>query len=95
MKPTILRALFLDNPAIPEQAYEFCQSLPGYQQVRQEYQQLAREVEQALGRERYFAYESTLNSCWAMENQAYYLFGLKLRRELLWALQQGLDAPRP
>lgn len=86
MNPSILQSLFLDNPEIPQEIYKFCHSLPEYEQARQEYQVLAGEVERALGRERYLAYEEALNRCWAIDNRAFYLFGAGLRREILSAL---------
>lgn len=86
MNPKILESLFLDAPAIPGEALRFCQSMPGYDQAQQEYQALAGEVTQAVGRKRYLAYEAALNRCWAMDNRAHYLLGLALRREILSAL---------
>lgn len=86
MNPKILKSLFLDAPAIPEEALRFCESLPEYEQAQQEYQALAGEVARAVGQKRYLAYEVALNRCWAIDNRAHYLFGLAVRRELLSAL---------
>ena len=49
--------------------------------------QLAQELEEAMGRQWYFTFEDRLNQYWAWENQAYYLFGLNLRREILEGFQ--------
>ena len=40
-----------------------------------------------MGRQWYFTFEARLNQYWAWENQAYYLFGLNLRREILEGFQ--------
>ena len=45
------------------------------------------ELEEAMGRQWYFTFEDRLNQYWAWENQAYYLFGLNLRREILEGFQ--------
>ena len=88
MNPRILQSLFLDNPELPEEVCNFCNSLPEYQQARQEYQRLAEEVQQALGYQRYIDYEAALNQYWAIDNRAFYLFGVGLRKELLEGLYQ-------
>lgn len=90
MNPKILQSLFLDNPKIPGEVFAFCNSLPEYQQARQEYQQLAGEVERALDSKRYLDYEAALNQYWAVDNRAFYLFGVGLRKELLDGLYQSL-----
>ena len=82
-----LHKLFLDNPQIPEQIYRFCSEMPEYVRAQEEYSTLAQELEQAMGRQWYFTFERKLNQYWALENQAYYLFGLNLRREILEGLQ--------
>ena len=82
-----IKTMFLDNPEIPEQIYRFCQGIPEYVQAREEYLALAQELEEAMGRQWYFTFEDRLNQYWAWENQAYYLFGLNLRREILEGFQ--------
>lgn len=83
MNQNILHLLFLNNPEIPFAVSEFCQSLPAYNQARQEYFQMAQEIQKLLGFDRYSAYEACLNRYWSTENWVYYLFGLHLRREVL------------
>ncbi len=82
-----IKTMFLDNPEIPEQICQFCQSIPEYVRAREEYHALAQELEEAMGRQWYFTFEDRLNQYWAWENQAYYLFGLNLRREILEGFQ--------
>lgn len=89
MNISILRALFTENPQLPHEIYRFCNSLPDYVQARQAYLQAAGEVEQLLGPQRYLLYEDLLNRYIAAEERAFYLFGLRLRRELLAALGEG------
>ena len=83
----LLFSLFFDNPKIPEQICQFCQGIPEYVQAREEYYALAQELEETMGRQWYFTFEDRLNQYWAWENQAYYLFGLNLRREILEGFQ--------
>ena len=75
----LVHSIFFKNSEIPEQICQFCQNIPEY--VR------ARELEEAMGRQWYFTFEDRLNQYWAWENQAYYLFGLNLRREILEGFQ--------
>ena len=86
----LLRQFFLDNPAIPEQVCQFCQENPEYIQAREEYAILVQEWEHTMGQAWYFTFECALNQYWALENQAYYLFGLHLRQELLKGFQETL-----
>ena len=83
----LLHRIFVDNPEIPAQIYRFCQGIPEYVQAQEEYSAMAQELEEAMGRQWYFTFEDRLNQYWAWENQAYYLFGLNLRREILEGFQ--------
>ena len=47
----LLSSLFFDNPEIPEQICQFCQSIPEYVQAREEYHALAQELEETMGRQ--------------------------------------------
>ena len=88
MTPSILQSLFLNNPELPGEILKFCASLPEHQQAQQEYRRLADEVARALGNKRYMDYEEALNQYWAIDNRAFYLFGVGLRRELLEGMYQ-------
>ena len=57
----LLSSLFFDNPEIPEQICQFCQSIPEYVQAREEYHALAQELEETMGRQWYFTFEDRLN----------------------------------
>lgn len=88
MNPTILQTLFLDNPEIPVEIANFCDSLPEYVQAEQAYDRAAQELMELIGYEQYSRFEAVLNCHLAAENRAYYLFGLGLRGELLRELAQ-------
>ena len=83
----LAHSIFFKNSEIPEQICQFCQNIPEYVRAREEYHALAQELEEAMGRQWYFTFEDRLNQYWAWENQAYYLFGLNLRREILEGFQ--------
>lgn len=89
MNISILRALFTETPQLPQEIFRFCNSLPDYVQAQQAYLQAAGEVEQLLGPQRCLLYEDLLNRYIAAEERAFYLFGLRLRREVLAALGEG------
>ena len=57
----LFSSLFFDNPKIPEQICQFCQSIPEYVQAREEYYALAQELEETMGRQWYFTFEDRLN----------------------------------
>lgn len=74
----ILNTLFLDNPYLPEQVTAFCNSLPEYREAEQE-------LEKQLGYAALNHFDEAQSRCMARLVQAYYLFGLGLRQELLSA----------
>ena len=86
MSQTILQTLFLNNPEIPIEIANFCDSIPEYVQAEQEYAQAMEELIRLVGYEQFSRFESALNSHLSCEVQAYYLFGLGLRREVLSSL---------
>jgi len=83
MENTILQTLFLDNPEISGEIARFCDSLPEYVQAERDFQQAVRELEALIGYERYIRFEEAMTWHMFLENRAYYLFGLKLRRDIL------------
>ncbi len=83
MNQTILQTLFLDNPEIPAEISSFCDSLPEYVQADREYAKATQELIDLIGFERYSRFETVLGWHFALENRAYYLFGLGLRRDIL------------
>lgn len=84
---TILNVLFLDNPYIPEQVAAYCKTLPEYLEAERAYLAAGQELEDRLGYETSSRFEE-IHSCYmARLVQAYYLFGLGLRQEVLSALE--------
>ena len=83
----ILNTLFLDNPYIPEQVTAFCKTLPEYREAEREYHVAERELEERLGYEVLNRFDEAQSRYLARLGEAYYLFGLGLRQELLSALE--------
>lgn len=83
MENTILQTLFIDNPEIPVEIANFCNSLPEYVQAERDSNRAAQELIELIGYERCSHFEEMLNWHFAAESRAYYLFGLGLRGELL------------
>lgn len=90
---TILNTLFLDNPYLPEQITAFCSTLPEYREAEREYQAAEQELEDRLGFELANRFDEAQSRYMAQLVQAYYLFGLGLRQELLSALAGSYPAP--
>ncbi len=84
----ILNSLFLENPYIPEQIYDFCNQLPDFRQAERDYLEATAVLRQRLGQE-FDRFEEVLNWHLAQYSKAYYLFGLHLRQEVLSALGQA------
>ena len=90
MDNNILYSLFVNNPDLDKEISRFCRSLPEYNRAQKEYFQAAQEVLSLLGAETYCPYEERLNRYWSLINDAHYLFGLNLRRDILQALGPSL-----
>ena len=83
---TILNTLFLDNPYLPEQVWAYCETLPEFREAEREYQAAEQELENQLGYQAFNRFDEVQSRYMARLVQAYYLFGLGLRQELLSAL---------
>ena len=84
---TILNTLFLDNPYLPERVCAYCETLPEFREAEQEYRAAEQELEKQLGYEALNHFDEAQSRYMARLVQAYYLFGLGLRQELLTALE--------
>ena len=82
-----LKMLFVDNPYLAEQVFDFCNSLPEFCQAEQEFQAVSQQVEEKLDQETFNAFDEAQSWYMARLVNAYYLFGLGLRQEVLSALQ--------
>jgi len=86
----LLTTLFWENPYLPEKVAAFCATVPEYVRAEREYQQMADRVAQVLGKELYDAFEEKLSYFMAKEVNAYYLFGLGLRQEILDSMRSAI-----
>lgn len=75
----ILKTLFVDNPYLPEQVCAFCKTLPDYQAAGQK-------IADRLDPDTFHHFEEAQSFYMAQMLHIYYLFGLKLRQEVLSAL---------
>lgn len=82
----ILYTLFQDNIELPGKIYEFCKENPEFCRAEQEFEAISEQIAKKLGWELYLEFEGTQS--WYMANlvNAYYLFGLGLRQEVLAVL---------
>ena len=83
----ILYTLFQDNVELPGKIYDFCKKSPEFCQAEQEFEAISCLIEEKLGRELYFDFENVQSCYMAKLVNAYYLFGLGLRQEIISALQ--------
>lgn len=83
----ILNTLFFDNPYIPEQVCAFCKTLPEFREAEREYRAAEQELKNQLGYQVFNCFDEAQSRYMARLVQAYYLFGLGLRQELLSALE--------
>ena len=81
-----LKALFLDNPYIPEQIYTFCSQLPEFQEAERDYSASAEALRARLGDADFNAFDEIFSRYLAQYSKAYYLFGLGLRQEVMRAM---------
>lgn len=83
---TILNTIFLDNPYLPKRVCAYCNTLPEFREAELEYRAAEQELENQLGYQAFNRFDEAQSRYMARLVQAYYLFGLGLRQELLSAL---------
>ena len=83
----ILYTLFQDNTELVEKIYEFCGKDPEFCQAEQEFNAISEQIAEKLGQELYLDFEAAQSWYMAKLVNAYYLFGLGLRQEVILALQ--------
>lgn len=83
----ILYTLFQDNTELPGKICEFCKQNAEFCQAEREFEAISEQVAEKLGRELYCEFESVQSWYMAKLVNAYYLFGLGLRQEVISALQ--------
>ena len=82
-----LKMLFVDNPYIAEQVCAFCSTLSEFQEAEREFNAVSEQIAEKLGQELYLDFEEAQSWYMAKLVNAYYLFGLGLRQEIISALQ--------
>ena len=80
-----LKMLFVDNPYIAEQVCAFCKTLPEFREAERAFNAISEQVAEKLGKDLYFNFENAQSWYMAKLVNAYYLFGLGLRQEVLAA----------
>jgi len=87
----LLYTLFQDNVELPGKVYEFCKGLPEFCQAEQEFEAISSQAAEKMGNEFYLRFENAQTRYMAHLVNAYYLFGLGLRQEVLSALQPEIS----
>ena len=82
----IIESIFSDNPELPHKIYTYCKSIPEYSKAERDYEAMLESLKAQLGFNRMAQIEDRFLRYMAWSVQAYYLFGLGLRQEVLWAL---------
>ena len=82
----ILKTLFLDNPYLPEQVCAFCDQLPEFREAERAYEEAADRLRARLGKAVADDFDEILAHYLSWYANAYYLFGLGLRQEVLSVL---------
>lgn len=86
-----IKTLFVDNPYLAEQVCAFCNTLPEFRRAEREYRALEERICGQLDRETFDAFDEAQSRYMANLVNAYYLFGLGLRQEVLAALQSEMS----
>ena len=83
-----IESAFWDTPELSAKVYAYCHSIPEFGKAEEDYENLFQDLEEKLGYERMQEVEDCFLHYLAQSVQAYYLFGLGLRQEILWALDR-------
>ena len=84
-----LKTLFLDNLDLSDQLTAYCKQDPALLQAERELYETGVQIARLVGFELYDEFESRFHTCLGRYANLYYLFGLGLRQELLFALFQA------
>lgn len=85
-----LKIFFADNPYIAEQVCAFCNTFPEFREAERDFEAVSEQIAEILGRNLYLLFEQAQSWYMAKLANAYYLFGLELRQEVLTALQSEM-----
>ena len=86
-----LKMLFVDNPYIAEQVCAFCSTLSEFQEAERKFDAVSEQIAEKLDKELYLDFEQAQSWYMAKLVNAYYLFGLGLRQEIISALQSKVS----
>lgn len=86
----ILKTLFWENPDLPDKIYDFCKTIPEYQQAERDYENMLKKLTALVGYEQACEVEAILGRYMSQEDYAHYLFGLGLRQEVLSGMIDSL-----
>ena len=84
-------SMFAGNPGLVEQIEAFCARDPAYIQARQAFYETAHQVAERTGFDLYDDFERRFITYMGRAADLYYLFGLGLRQEVLYALAGDLS----
>lgn len=79
----LLSTLFRNNPEIDEAVARYCRTLPEYEAAKQQYEQAASRLAGAVDFSLYDEFQTCLLRYTDFEVQAYFRFGLELRKNLI------------
>ena len=82
-----LKILFVDNPDLAEQVCAFCDTRPEFRETEERFHALSDQAAGRLGKGFYLEFEEAWSSYLAQLANAYYLFGLGLRQEVISTLE--------
>ena len=83
----LLAQLLWHNVEIDEAANRLCQTLPGFSEAKQAYDNLSEQIRAAVGCDLYDHYFAQLIRYTNYEMQAYYSLGLGLREDMVRSLE--------
>lgn len=83
----LLAELFWRNTELDEAAGRLRQTLPGFQEAKQAYDELAQQLRELAGYDLYDRYFTQLIRYTGYEVQSYYSLGLGLRKEIVQVLE--------
>ena len=81
-----VETLFFENPKLDTEIYTFCKSNQEYNQAESAYEAMMGDLRAKLGFQETEEIEECFLEYLSQLAHVYYLFGLGLRQEVLWAL---------
>lgn len=81
-----LESIFFDNPGLTDELSAFCATIPEYVQAEQRFQQITMDISKTMDFDTYDRFERGLWDYIGRLADAYYLFGLGLRQEVMAAM---------